>query len=600
MSGRHVAILGAVLAILGLGYWFTRYSEDRARIEEDAARRIFSFDAGDVQILSIAKSDSAPVVARRQDGQWAITAPHALPADQTRLERAADSAANLISDRTIDVPAEDLSQYGLDKPALKVAVGAAGEEHTLEFGSAAPTQNHRYARLDGGPVLLLREVGFSELNLSLLDLRNRRIVDAGPAGVQRFEFVWIGRDDQGDTYESVPVRVEKRDDGRWYMTSPVEGAAEQETVNNLAGMLHLASGRDYVDAPESLADYGLDPPRARITAWTAPDSPPQVVYVGGAAKVGEKDGVYARRADTPSVFVLEQGFLEHLPQAPDSFLARALLTHPAADIRTLEYRRGDVDITLENDPDKGWRMARPAVEKTDQEAASAFINRIKGLKAIEFVREKGSAVLEPRTLSLDFALKDGRRISIAVGQPAGEGAYYALQDTGTPALVAAANVYALEVDPFFFQAKEIFEFPQDKSDRIMLNLEGVNYTFERTGDDWLVKEPVGKRWEVPMDAHLLVRTLSSVKAVGVEASSAPADLAPYGLDTPVLTVEAVATSVTRGEGDRTYGPLTIGKPCEGDSQQRYATVAGRPELFRIPQSVLTNVRQALDGLRDAR
>lgn len=598
MSGKGILALGAVLAVLLLGFWLTQRSPEQARIEEDAAKRIFAFEGKDVAGLTVERAGAEPVAATRQNGGWAITAPHAVAADSARLDRVAEVLSQLVSDRSLDVPAEDLPQYGLDKPALRVEASAAGRDYRVEFGGVAPTQDHRYARVDDGPVLLLRSGVFPELDLALKDLRNRAMVDAGPAGIQRFQFVWMGKDESGKPIESVPVELEKRPDGRWYVVKPVEGAAHPEAAENLAAMLYRMPGRDFVDAPEKLADYGLEPPKARITAWTAPDAPAQTVYVGGIARTGDKDGVYVKRADAPAVFVVESGFAAHFPQTPDSLLARTLLTQPALTLKSLHYRRGDIDIVLENDVAKGWRMTQPAVAEMDQEATSSFINALTRASVKEMLgAQVDPKVVEPRTFMLEYSLKDGRTGVLAVGPRHESGDYYALQDTGMPVLVSEHDVEPLLVTPFVFETKEIFEFPRDKTTRLMLHLDGVQYVFERSGGDWLVTEPAGKRWETQGDASMFLNAVNPVLADSLEATSAPADPMKYGLDAPALVLEAVWSDPARGAEQQT-ARLTVGAPSEGDSQLRYATVSGRPEVFRIRQSIVDVVREALRGIRD--
>ncbi|MDX9973250.1 MAG: DUF4340 domain-containing protein [FCB group bacterium] len=598
MSGRSVGILTILLVALGLLFWFTKDAKEQSRIAEEADKKVFAFAPGDVQSITITRGDNTPVTARQQNGEWSVVEPYPLKAESLRLKRMAETIATLASDRTLDISPSDFPEYGLDKPALTLEFEAGGKTNRIDFGGMAPTQDHRYARLDEGPVLLLRSEAFSELNARLQDLRDRSIVEAGPAGVTRFEFAWTSRDDKGNPKESVPVVVEKRDDGRWYMVKPVEGAAQQEMVQNLASMLAQMPGRDYVDAPESLADYGLAPQKARITAWTGPDSAPQTVYIGGLAKTGEKDGLYAKREDAPAVFVVEPGFVQHFPQSPDSYLARTLLTYPASDMRKLHYTAGTTEIVLENDPKKGWTMTQPAVEMTDQENASEFIAALKDLPVLEFLPSPPDpAMLEPNTWSMDITLKDGKTFPIVVGKSTAEGDYYAIQDTGMPARVPAKQVEDLKVEPFFFQDKLIFDFPQDKITRFVLELDGLRYIFERVGRDWLVREPANKRWESQGDMLSLLRALSPVYALGLEPAGM--DPARTGLDKPVLTIEASAAATARLERDMVYGPLSVGVPSEGDSQQRYASVVGRSEVYRVPQFIVDAVREALKGVREA-
>ena len=110
--------------------------------------------------------------------------------------------------------------------------------------------------------------------------------------------------------------------------------------------------------------------------------------------------------------------------------------------------------------------------------------------------------------------------------------------------------------------------------------------------------PQGAVLESQSDVDALIKALAKSSAVDVEvaADQAPqADLAAYGLDAPVLEVEVTIADDT-GE-PRRLGPLKIGAVTPDQGQQRFAQAAGRPELFRIKQAVLDDVRDAMRGVR---
>ncbi|MDY0033154.1 MAG: DUF4340 domain-containing protein, partial [FCB group bacterium] len=131
--------------------------------------------------------------------------------------------------------------------------------------------------------------------------------------------------------------------------------------------------------------------------------------------------------------------------------------------------------------------------------------------------------------------------------------------------------------------------------RVTLRFEDVDYVFVK-GRRWTIEQPAGKIWDSQDDAKALVEALALIDASGVAVMSAPEDLAPYGLDAPLMVL-TVATP-KEGGGTADAGPLRIGDPLPDQSYLRFATVEGRPEIFHVNQSVIDKVREALNGVRD--
>ena len=276
MSFRGTLALAGVLTALCLGYWWMLHAETRAHEEVIAAKRLFDFEGKDVEELTVARPSEAPSTAKREGDEWAITAPFALVANRDLWNNMAATAALMTNERPIGKGAGNPAEYGLDQPKLTVSLRAKGRAATIAFGKTTPTQDYRYAREGDGPIFLVRDSAYVDLNHPLIDLRDRAMIRTRGSAVTKFEFA-PGTAPEGSPTDREPVSVvvEKRDDGRWYVTKPVAGAADQEMATNLAAMLQQMPGRDFVDAPKDLSDYRLDKPKARITAWTADGAEPQ-------------------------------------------------------------------------------------------------------------------------------------------------------------------------------------------------------------------------------------------------------------------------------------------------------------------------------------
>ncbi len=618
MSARTTLVLVVVLAVLCLGYWFMLEFEARTRRVATEAKRVFAFAAEDIRGIAIQRADEEATAGERsEDGPWRIVAPHStIQPNQKLWNRVAENLAKLQNERIIEEKPEDLAKYGLDDPDLIVTATTAEDQETrMIFGATDPTQERRYAQVDGAKVFLVTGNAFFELNRSLDILRYRNLVTLSEEGITRLDFAWYWRepDEEGGEEEtvsekpavgdeSVAVVVEKAEDGLWRLVEPVQALADQEAVEALVKELQTARGRNYIDTPESLDDYGLNPPKSRIKVSTGADSAPETLYLGSFAESGGQGGLFAQRSAEPSVFVTDAHIISLLPAEPDSFREARLITRPARDIVSIHLRSEEGDILLEKDPDEGWRLVKPIASDTDQLAVSGFVNVLKELRGKDFFDEARPefGLDDPRlTITLAFEGEDAP-VTIALGANTPEDdRVYATQETGTITTIHELTLPGITKTAFDFRRKDLMKFLQAEARVVSLTFENVAYRFEKSSRGrWSITAPTGKALESQSDVELLLRAIRGAKALAIAAENVPDDLAPYGLDAPILTVSVTTAPAGDDGAERVVGPLRIGHVTEDNSQERFAVVAGRQEVVRVAQAIMDDAREALRGVRD--
>ena len=140
MNLTRLLIAAVVMAGLGGVVLWSNKSE-KAKADKPAADKspkIVSLKDADIKQIEITKKDGDPTVLKKNDaGQWSISAPKPLAADQNSVSSVASAAGSLSSDRVVDdnVSASDLSTYGLSPAALTVKVTTKdGKATTVLFG----------------------------------------------------------------------------------------------------------------------------------------------------------------------------------------------------------------------------------------------------------------------------------------------------------------------------------------------------------------------------------------------------------------------------------------------------------------------------------
>ncbi len=622
MNKKTTAILIIVLIGLCLGYWLMLRLEERGKEKAVEAKRAFSFEPDEIYTAEVQRVDEPLVAASRQHGQpWSMVKPNpTIEANQVIWNRLAIAFAGLTNERIIETKASDLAKYGLDKPALNVAVTKPdGTQAQLAFGAIDPTQSYRYALGGDGAVFLVGVKAFQELDRPLAYLRNPYAVNVGDQGVTRLEYsrFWTGKSEAAPFgkpdskspeagEESVVVAVEKGPDGKWRLVSPIEAAANQETITELVKQVQFAVGRNYIEEPKSLSDYGLELPKARITVYSGVGSEPQTLYFGSLEAVDAKQpgadktikGIYAKNAARPAVFVIDANIGELLPKTPDAFRDRRLMTHAATDLRSIHYKTIETDVELDNHPDRGWYMVGGEATPENQQAVSNFVTFLKVVEGRGFPGDPQPQFgLDKPCIEITLNFTNGEPpAAIRVGAPVPDTEqYYATQDNGVVTLLNAVEVAALTKKPFDFTDRALLRYPKVDVTNFELTFEGAKFVFERVRGQWRVKEPANRSISSPSDVAALVAVLSTATAAAIESEATPPDLAPFGLDKPIAVI-SVATVKHEG-GEDIHGPLTIGNTTPDDSQLRYAVSTMRPGLYRIQQSIVDEIRETLKGVR---
>jgi hypothetical protein len=556
-------------------------------------------------VTILREGERASTGVRGPDGTWRITAPMDIPANSVIWDRVAKTVAELSNQRTIEEKPADLAVYKLNEPRLKVsAVTKDGTTIDARFGEMDPTQKFRYAQLADGPVYLVSPDQFFELDRDLTWLRDCELFRKDKAGIAHIEFtpmrVKQGTGQKPEVEEAVTVIAERDDTGTWSIIAPQPGTADQEMLNTLANDLQFARGRDYIDAPENLKDYQLDPPRARVRVRGEKGAELQTAYFGAyEPRTKENAGVFAMQEGRPSVFVVDAHIVSGFPQSgPDAWREKRIVTKQGSDIVSLKYTAGPQQFLLVNEAEGGWKIKEPQEEATDQAAVSRFIGDILQMKGTaSYVERKPEFGLDVPAIRITLTYKGVEtpaEILVGAAVPNTD-RYYVTQDSGVVTTLENYDADKLAKSPKDFMARRLISFKKDAARDIALGLDDTAYVFARGEQAWKIQKPAGKVWESQDDMQAIIDTFAGLNAESVDTAAAPPDLSVFGLDKPTLSV-TVTVQEEGGATPTVLGPVTIGKLCPDDNHLRYAMVAGRPQVYRVKQAPVSAVRAALRGV----
>jgi hypothetical protein len=475
----------------------------------------------------------------------------------------------------------------------------------LDIGGLDPSVSFVYARVAGGPVVLIPIANVHEMDRSLDELRNVHVFAGSRAGdtIGHVEYALVFRGPEKTDADGNPTGYRIGDLSQqvildllptegWRMLEPVEARANKEAAENLATELTFMVGRNYVDRPESYADYGLSPPDRQIV-FGPKNGPWRTLLLGDAAEKAEGGGMFAQIKDNPSVFVVDGHLLSLLPRNPNAFRDLRLFTARSAVLTDVSIQTKRETVALRLDEDKGWTVTEPAIDDANQVAISTFIAMLKRVSGAAFpLDDVGAGFDSPHvTIEMNY-LDDPKPHSIVVGAlvPGSDPVeFYARMDDGTVTTVPLPIMEMLGAKAFHFRNKNIFEFPIEEATGIELEFRETQYLLSKVEGRWTVLEPVGRSLESQSDATALLEVLSTASALDV-VSPRPSD-AVMGLDDARLRA-----TVILNDGATTHGPLRVGNTKAPESRDRFATVEGRDEVFYMMQSLLDAVAAVTEGI----
>ena len=123
MKLRGLIVAAVILAGLsGTLYWSNHHKPaDTTEASADVPPKILALKEADISKFDLKKNGAEQVEASAIAlGQWHITSPTPLPADQSAVSSLLGTLSSLNSERLVEEKAGDLAHYGLDAPKLEV------------------------------------------------------------------------------------------------------------------------------------------------------------------------------------------------------------------------------------------------------------------------------------------------------------------------------------------------------------------------------------------------------------------------------------------------------------------------------------------------
>ena len=368
MKFRGLIFAAAALAILGgVLYWSQHHkpSGQGASSSAGASPPILKLDQSKITRLTLRKQGSEPIVLAREDsGNWRITAPSSLNADQDTVSSMLSTLSSLNSDRTVENQAADLMQYGLEPPEIELDIAEKDRSQKLLLGDDTPAGGDAYAMLQGDPRLFaVTSYNKTSLNKSLNDLRDKRLITLDPEKVSQVELLRGAQE----------IELARTKDG-WQIVKPRPLRADGPAVDELVRT--LANGRMEFNQPgaEKPADeFARATPVATVKLTGAPGV--QTLWVRKS-----KDQYYAKSSTVDGSYQVDASLGRPLERGLDAFRNKKLFDFGYDEPESIELHSGARTWTFRQSGGE-WISAGKKVDSGD---VASLLSKLRDLTAAGF------------------------------------------------------------------------------------------------------------------------------------------------------------------------------------------------------------------------
>jgi len=440
LRGLLIAAI-ALVVFSGLVYWSNRVEKAKENAPNpDAPPKIIDVAEDSITRVEIQKVDKpATVVEKAEDGNWKLTAPEPLNADQGAVSSLVSSLAKLDSNRLVEDNATDLHTFGLDSAELQVILGQKdGKTIKLLVGDETPTGSNYFAKLDNDPrIFTLASWNKTSIDKTPWDLRDKRLLTFDSDKLTRVEL----------TAKGGTVEVGKNAQNEWQIVKPKPLRADGGNVEQLVSRLRDAK----MDSNMTAED------RKKAAATFAKAKRVAVVKVTDAAGTQQlevrktKDGeYYAKSSVVAGVYKIASTVGEGLDKGLDELRNKKLFDFGWNDPSKIEIRDGDKTSVYEKSGDKWLRDGK----EMDSASVRALVDELRNLTAIAFP-DKGFT--EP-VLEAKVTWDEGKRVEKVLISKNGD-KYFAKREN-------EPSIYELEaeaIESLQKAAREVKERQEEKA-----------------------------------------------------------------------------------------------------------------------------------------
>jgi hypothetical protein len=586
MKARTTLILLVVVGAIGA---YIKFYESKHPNTEETARQeknVINFNREKLDGIIIQNGDEK-IELKRSGNKWRLEAPIKDQADSAAI----DNLINEIEDwrKAATIPAREiaanknqLNEYGLSKPKLRLKLVGADMPGEILFGKDAASEGQLYVRLgNSNDVFIAAQTLKNDVSKKAEDFRDRKLTELTTAQIARA----VLKTPAGE------IELIKRNE-YWQIVKPLQARGDNQKIGDLLAQVTNARIQQFIaDDRGDLHAYGLAEPRGSLTIFKQDDKQGQMLQIGGVPEKN-KDQLYVRFLPRGAVYTLPNKLQEILNTVPNDLRDRHLVRIETniLDRITIEGT-GKPKLILAR-KGEAWTIASRNNQPANSDEARRLINTLNNEQVVKFVEDTAANLAKygldkpPTQLTFSsFASENTAEttagehpfLTLSFGKVEGDQVYARVADEPFVVAVKRSLLDNIWTDLLQWQELAIFKFKPEEIHRLSI-VTDREQSLRRTGkDDW--KWIVGNGPINKVNVQSLLNTLASLHAVRWITGSAA---------TQALEKPQIAITFTTSPDDKALQKLLIGGEA-GDGMWS-AKVDGRDGAFAISNPDYTALR----------
>ena len=389
---------GLIVAVVVLGgltgtlYWSNHHKPaESTEASADTPPKILAVKENDISRFDLKKNGADQVAGERNSsGQWRITSPTSLAADQSAVSSLLGTFSSLNSQRLVEDKAANLASYGLDAPKLEFDLSEKDNKtQKLLLGDDTPTGNGIYAKLDSDPrIFIMPSFDKTSIDKTANDLRDKRLLTLDPDKISQVDLV----------AKKQEIAFGRNKD-EWQIVKPRPLRADGSQVDELV--------RALTDAKMEL--NVLDDPKKTASAFASatPVATAKLTAESGTQELQvrkNKDDYYAKSSAVDGTYKVASTLGQALDKNLDDFRNKKLFDLGSDDPNKIEIRDGSKSYFLTRSGEDWWSGS---AKKMDPGTVQDVIDKIRDLSASKFV---DTGLTFAPSIDLTVTSNDGKRV----------------------------------------------------------------------------------------------------------------------------------------------------------------------------------------------
>jgi hypothetical protein len=272
---------------------------------------------------------------------------------------------------------------------------------------------------------------------------------------------------------------------------------------------------------------------------------------------------------------------------------KKLFTFESKDVSRIDIQAPNGEVSLQRDKEN-WRLIKPLESKADQSTADNLASDFSSAQIERTIAEPNilwkTYGLDPAQVKLSCKLSNGSVHQLELGEKDfTENSVFARIPGQNKVLVINSPLLNSATKKLLdFRDKTLVEFKRDEVRDFSIAIKGKPaYRFEKSGDNWEIREPL----QVRADRSEVDSILSELENGKVEdfVDNPDKNLISYGMDKPEIRLDLFVG------GNRTRKSLLIGKKVD---QFYYAKDEARDNVFKAKEDLYKKLNFDPQKLRD--